>query len=247
MKRIFLLIIAGLMLINFSGCGAVKTEKDIATTEPSLEAEEENGVWEEREKELVEEKENEKTARKTFEDLTADEHKKLNMFLSNFSEAYFDNYSANDYQANRLISFAFTHNSLNNPNKIFYEEMYMGISASDVNTTLDKYLGITIPNNSVGEWTYSDGNYYMDAASGETYAYFSIATDITDNGDGTFEVEFTKFFDNNNVFETSLPQWYTYTIEQAKENCEECGSGVATVREKIYGGKQTYELISYYE
>ena len=169
------------------------------------------------------------------------------MFMSNFSEAYFDNYSVSNYNTAKLISFAYIHNSLNNPDKTFYEGNYMGISSSDVNRTLDKYLGIEIPNESVGEWSYRDGNFYMGAASGESYARFTVVTKLTDNGDGTLTVEFMDFFDNANMFEVSLPKWYTYTLEEAKSNCEPIGTGVATLREKTYNGKKTYELISYYK
>ena len=177
--------------------------------------------------------------------LNGEEVKKLNMFLSNFSEAQFEDYSQDAYSNAQLIRYSFIHNFINNDSKIQWTESSMGISSIDVNNDAQRFFGKVVPLESTGDWNYANGTFYTPAAMGESYAYFSIVTDVRDSGNGIFDVEFSVFFDSNNSYEVALPQWYSYSISQAKYSCMLVGNVTSKLRAKTYNGNNTYELLEY--
>ncbi len=182
-------------------------------------------------------------------DKTSDERYKLNVFMSNFSETLMRSYPTNDTS---LISFAYTHDLINNNDEITYRDNNQGISAARVNETLDKYFGISVPLQSTetvyGEYTfgyeYSDGYFWRPAASGESYSYFSLVTSMIPNSDKTYTVEFETFHAGYDE-DMTTGKYYRMSIEQAMNQCEYSYSGTATIKEKNYNGQNTYELVSY--
>ncbi len=187
-----------------------------------------------------------KTPVEILDQLSAEKRRDLNIFMSNFSEAYFENYSSESYDNAQLINYSFTHNNINKPDEIVWDSSQMGISADLVNKDLDRFFGKSVPRNSVGEWTYADGYFYQPAAMGEFYGIFSIVTKLVDNKDGTFDVEFSVFSDTENFGEVSLSEWYSYTEAQARAKCDFSGTGRAKIKAKTYNGNETYELLEYY-
>lgn len=169
----------------------------------------------------------------------------LNTFLSNFSETYFQNYPVGGIADNyNLISFAFTHNLLNSSDKIIYTAEHMGISGTDVDATLYRFFGKSVPHTSVNEWAYMNDGFYMPGASGEFYAFFSIAKEMYPNNDGTYTVHFDTFSDDSNP-DSYMNSWYSLTHQQALSRYNFCESGTAVVRSKTVNGKSSYELVSY--
>lgn len=180
--------------------------------------------------------------------LNGEKQKKMNTFLSNFSETRLYNYDKNYINQEDMISFAFEHNSINANKNVFMENGQMGISAEKVNSTLDKYMGIKIPLQGAGDWSYNNGFFYTGIADGECCDYFSVATKMINNGDGTYTVNFNTYYAEFESQEVTKSH-YTYTNDTARNDpsCEFVKSGTAIVKDKVYNNKNTWELIRLYE
>ena len=182
-----------------------------------------------------------------FGSMSASEKRKLNIFLSNFSETFVNEYyHGMPYENYELISFAFTHNRINNPSKIFYTGSRMGISAADANATINKYFGRTVPLQTaysqyggINTFIYSNGNFTMGRADGESHSFFAIATSMVDNKNGTYTVEFNEYYD---TYEGVASNRYSMSAYEAGRVCDLTGSGTAVVTKKIYNGVSTYQL-----
>ena len=169
-----------------------------------------------------------------------------NIFFSNFSEAFFWEYSRENKDDDYLISFAFIHNLLNNADEIIWQQDRDGISGKAVNRTLDKYFGVTIPlkstSNADGDpWIYEDNVFWKPASDGESFDYFSIVSDMYDMGDGTLQAKYDVFYAG---YDELTKECYSYTTAEANKKCEFIYSATAVVKPKTYNGKNTYELIS---
>lgn len=177
--------------------------------------------------------------------MSKDEKVELNKFLSNFAEALCD-VSVN-YDADSKISFAFHHAFINEPtDSVVYVGDMMGIKAEMVDAILNRFFGESVPHESTdgGYWTYEDGCFLIPAASGESYAYFAIATGMTDNGDGTYTVEFNEYFDSE-AWEYPVSEWYSLDEETATDEYELVVRHRATVRPKTVNNEETYEMVEF--
>ncbi len=185
-----------------------------------------------------------------IDDMSASEHRSLNIFLSNFAESRFTEYNRkNEPDYYSLIGFAYTHNLINTK-KTFFEGEYMGISEKNANATIEKYFGITVPKKTAvddfsgREWEYSDGNFLSYAASGAAYGYFAVAESMVDNGNGTYSVAFDKF-SAPSPLDAVPSECYDCDVESALHDYDYICSGKAVVKKKTYNGKETYELVKY--
>jgi len=173
----------------------------------------------------------------------------LNIFLSNFSEAYLEYYDHNNVDPAKMISFAFVHDIINNNSAIKWDiggsnGSRMGIAASRVNTTLDRYFGISISHKSIGHWQYDGSTYWTGASSGEGYGFFSVALSLEDRKDGTYTVKFNNYtFGQGN--ETVPKKYYGYSDSDAKSDslCTYRNSGTAIVKPK----GDSWQLLYYNE
>lgn len=180
--------------------------------------------------------------------MSTSERKKINIFLSNFSEVHFwdyDRYGDIDYY--RLINFAYLHNAINT-GKIDYTEEKIGIAGETAAATVKKYLGVNLPLKTTYDgygraWEYTDGWFWTEPEMGGLNAFFSIAHNMVDNGNGTYTVYFEVF--SVDSADTTPSKCYEYTLAKAKLDCCYEYSGTAVVKEKTYNGNKTYELISY--
>ena len=177
--------------------------------------------------------------------MSESERKAINVFFSNFSEAHFGDYSKDSQDNYSLISFAFIHNLLNNYKKTVWQGEKMGISEETVNKTLDRFFGTQVPPETANltqnhGWIYEDGSFWMPAASGESYDYYSIVKDMHEIGNGLFEAEYDVFYAG---YDELSDECYSYTIDEAREKSEYIYSATAIVKPKTYNGKQTYELL----
>ncbi len=183
--------------------------------------------------------------------MSAAEYKELNLFLSNFSEAYYDPNDA--YYTNpdeQKIMFAYLHSLINYNGSIIYENGYYGIYASDVDKILNRFFGTTVPrqtpyNSKV--WKYKNGKFLIPAADGESYGAFSLATGMYPNGDGTYRVTFNVYYDTDVMGGDIITDktLYSLTPQTVYRRCSYEGNGVAIVKPKVYNGKNTYEIVSY--
>ena len=197
--------------------------------------------------------------------MTESEKREINTFISNFSETHCTEIGEGvEYNDFHMISFAYVHNLINKPDqKIIYNDILgkFGIEEKELDSVLKKYFGKTVPHKTTvcvsqyeiegkivtkeDVYEYADGIFWIPAASGESYEYFAIVTDMRNNGDGTYDVMFNEYWDEAHLHEGMQPEWYSYTIEEAATNCVPVDKGTAKVRKKDYNGESTYELISF--
>lgn len=152
-----------------------------------------------------------------YSTLTSEQKKDLNVFLSNFSEAFFKYYDADNINTNDLISFAFIHDKINNSKLIRYKDSNMGISAERVNETLNKYFGKSIVNESTNDWQYDGECYWMGGADGESYDYFSVALNLVDLNNGTYRVDFNTYYAG---YDSMDPKYYWYSESDASNDTD---------------------------
>ncbi len=250
MKILVITVLIAFSVSMLSGCGIVTLLMNRRSEESVQEkARTEDEVSENISEEAPETNMPEKTAEiNLVESMSNAEKKEINIFLSNFSEA---GYGEGNYgsEAEEKISFAYIHNFINNSSLVFRDggAGVYGISAANADQTLVRFFGESVPHatpeNSV-HWQYENGKFFFPAADGDNYATFSVATRMTDNYDGTFTVEFNTYNDKD-PFEWPKSEWYTYTDEYAARTCDFAYSGTAIVKEKVYNGSQTYELVDY--
>ena len=191
------------------------------------------------------------------EALLKDNQRKINVFLSNFAESYFDEYPCNDYS---LLSFGRVHYSLNDWEKVYsnWEEDYEYVKKSDMDRLLKDFFGKTVTpkddyviyydgSNFSDEIVYmDDGYYYYEVGYGEFYDYVAIAKAMVDNGDGTYTVAFDIYAAD--VEEGLDDSDYSYTAEKAARSSklDRCKTGTAVVKEHTRStGKESYQLIEY--
>lgn len=166
-----------------------------------------------------------------FNTLSQSDKKALNTFLSNFSEAGMKRYNSNYPDPDALLWFAYIHNEINNAGSTTYSGGKMGLSASQVDSTISKYFGISLPKKSSAKWQYDGSYYWTDGASGEGHAYFSIAKNLYDNGDGTYTADFNTYMLGYGDEEVRS-SYYAYNISQAESDsfCSRTDAGTATMK-----------------
>lgn len=189
--------------------------------------------------------------------LSAKEIELLNLFLSNFSEAYVENIDNTD--VNAMINFVFLNTKINYSENLIdldeaaqfqgYDHHYFEYMTEEyVHSRIKRFFGVEItPASTDWDIYYADGRYYIPDADGETYDHFSKVTDATVNADGTITVEYDVY-----VYD---PEWGYDSPDNAvykgigSENitsiCEYRYSGTA-VLDPVYLGEDyaNYHLIS---
>lgn len=184
----------------------------------------------------------------TYSTLSYDQRRKLNTFMSNFSEAFVDDYDKYNFDGFDAVNFAFIHNLINNSSNILWSGSQMGISFSAVNSTLGKYMGTSVDRNDYSKyeygynyvWHYSDGMFWTGAASGESYDYYTIVNGMFDNGDGTYKITFNVYYAG---YDELTAEYYSYTDSEARNSSVYQYSGWAIIKPKLYNGSDTWELI----
>ena len=180
--------------------------------------------------------------------------KRINVFLSNFTETFFDTYPCTKYE---MVSFAYSHARINNDGKVHYGSWEYYISETDVNNILNKYFGVTYPQNGAEDvLSYStqygtqtiryDGDYYyFPAADGGGHSYVSIAKEMVRNSDGSYTVKYDAY-SLVDFWEDDTNNYYGYSAEQARNSIklEYMYSGTARVKDYTRtNGVQSYQLI----
>lgn len=108
-------------------------------------------------------------------------------------------------------------------------------------------MGISIDRRDYGKyeygyrkWKYRNGVFWTDAASGESYDYYTIVNELIDNGDETYKVTFNVYYAG---YEALGSECYSYNDTYARNLSTYEYSGQAIIAPKIYDGKNTWELI----
>lgn len=129
-----------------------------------------------------------------------DMYRKLNIFLSNFSESHFGNFSIEAPDYSMLARFAFTYAWINNQSLIedcdisLMETLGVNsrISEANINKVMNRFFGDSI--SAVGITNACMGGYYYDIVTNGVYGYgFTLADSVTDLGENRFEVQFHTY------------------------------------------------------
>lgn len=175
--------------------------------------------------------------------LSDEEHRKINIFFSNFSEAYFPNYDSKKDGFGSLVDFAYIHNKINNPKYIGIEGSEMYIDKGHVEKTIDKFFGRKITHQSIGDYNYRSGRYYTWAADGESYDLFSQVDRLQDNKDGTYFAEISIYLAD----EIEKTYYQPKKVWENTHSYNYIGRAEATIKPATVDGKATYQLLTYKE
>nr|WP_288827911.1 tetratricopeptide repeat protein [uncultured Clostridium sp.] len=200
-------------------------------------------------------------AHNIIETFTDEKYKKLSIFLSNFSEVWFDNFDISNYTDEQLIEFAIRHTCWNNYNAIINvtdsENYYAKISGDTISDVIDKYFGISVIHKSVGyidnpnHWNYGqylylfkDGYYYFTLADGEILPWSEII-EFYDNSDGTFTAVTREWGSHDIAAQYERRKYWEQLIhpDDVWEGAVAGGSHTAVIAPYYYEGKDTYKLL----
>lgn len=169
---------------------------------------------------------------------TSEEQRRVNLFLSNFSEQpCFSSYNSSTTD-DELIDFAYLYNKINAHERIEYKRLETQrvdscrISQQYVDNTLNYFFGRTVSHPQTNQMNrdgydagrygylgYSDGYYYWIAADGESYNRMTVADKMYREGDGSYIVDFTVYsIDLETYFAGAFNSLYALTSQQAKSD-----------------------------
>ena len=185
---------------------------------------------------------------------TADKRMLVNIFLSNFSEQNFEKYPAVDFY---LIKYAIAHCQINIANNLFKQGNLTKISKANVDNLLNLYFGKTVQAQE-GTTYFDDNNQESISFSGGAFGYvlneapdsnyFSVATYMADNGDGTYTVKFNTYHLDDSKYGYSIYPYYGLSDAEARTRSElnfaYSGSAVVKASKKA-DGSAFYQLVSY--
>lgn len=126
--------------------------------------------------------------------LSINEWTDLNLFLSNFAEAYLNSFSEETTEG-ELINFAFIHNKINYASRVtgktFNGNSYEAIEEKYIASTINRFFNKDIGDlKDMGAYQFANEYCYIPASDGGYYGYFAQATEIYDIGDNLLGVTF---------------------------------------------------------
>lgn len=200
--------------------------------------------------------------------LSRDEQYRINIFLSNFSEVWFNEYwddwseyekfATSHASEGELIFFIALHCWANDEKGKLaqrWNETGVYMTLDEVNAETMRFFGRTITLNGAKNSGYRvDGEriYIFDRAGvGETYDHLTVADTMWKKKDGTYLVNFS-IYQANDKYDTGPgligdKSVYYLSSGEAKNDpgVVYYMSGTAEVRPHVKNGKDTYQLISY--
>ncbi|MCR5337645.1 MAG: hypothetical protein K6E75_03720 [Lachnospiraceae bacterium] len=162
--------------------------------------------------------------------------RKMNIFLSNFSEAGLNAYDKDNRDLKDILGWAHIWTKINKWDNIEYEEVSgegtcEKISFENINKMLDKYLGFTISDDEAAQLNLpddnnrffcKDGNLYSPAADGEAYTRLSIISGVEDLGENKLKLYFTIYAQDLDVYMEwkEKDEYYGLSADEASVNKE---------------------------
>lgn len=205
-----------------------------------------------------------------FHTLTDQEKRALNIFLSNFSEAFFEYYNAYEERTSSnsqaLLSFAVMHYYLNLADQIEGVKKegnnYSGIRLEKIATKLNRYFYnlnctpgfIDLNANARKDFWFSDGKYLlMEPADGATIARFSQVESLLEEEDGTLRAEIDIYtFESrpgDDLRHGDVPNWVydprTKWSGSNKADATKVDTATAALIRYEHLGKPSYQLVEY--
>lgn len=173
--------------------------------------------------------------------------KKMNIFISNFTEAGMYAYDKDHYDINTLYPWVHIWMKINKGRELEYvtrpgeeyDSTYEVIGLEKFNRITGKYLGITITEEEAAsaklDWGlsfYEDGIFYAPAADGESYTGLSIVSKVEKLSDGRLKLYYNNYYQDIDAYLEGKDKNYSMTEEEASKNSdyEKSNSGYAIVR-----------------
>lgn len=176
--------------------------------------------------------------------------KKMNIFLSYFSEAYMYRFDQDDYDMYDMFRWVEIWCRINKRRSIEYGhrpgdesgDMYEKISLENINYVTDKYFGYTYSNEEASrmhagheetdQLFYEDGYLYSPAGDGESYTYLSVVSGAEDLGNNKLKLYYNVFSQDIEAYLDGRKKDYSLTYEEATANpeYEKMDAGYAVVR-----------------
>lgn len=169
----------------------------------------------------------------------------LNMFLSSFSEVRFavdEPFSGSETQ---MIDFAFLHNLAANSEAVQYDNNTMSIPEATITATVQEYFNKEVTPQSTPQFTLNDGRYESPAATGESYDFCTVADELYENADGTYDVHFVVFGTPYDTSEEAMSEYYIYFIDDARSDASLTEEYTGTAKLGRRSDEGGYYLISY--
>lgn len=180
--------------------------------------------------------------------LDAEQQYRLNRFISYFSEQSFATYNADETgNTDALLNFANSYLRINEPDVLVPAQdgtSRIMLHADDIERILCRFFGRTIE--------YTEDIYYFPIGDEDMQTVFSTVEALSDNGDGTYRIEFMNWalYSEDYHYDTVPDECYSLTFSTVY-GCEYgsdisyLGPGTAVIRENTDGDNTTYQLISY--
>ena len=203
---------------------------------------------------------------------TRDDWKRINTFLSNFSETYFLEYDlllstdADRREAYRdeyeRVMYGYLHLKINDPSKVKTAGSYYYVTAVDMDKCLTRFFGDTVSASDksrtyAGQYEdftetveYRSNAWYFPAADGEAYSQLTVVNNVYLNARGNYSVEFNVYELIPEIyFDTGLnSSYYSMTSAEAASDArlEYRYSGTAEVKDYQSGTYRSYQLVDYF-
>ena len=194
--------------------------------------------------------------------IDADTQYNANVFISNFAEQPQLESIASSSELVDLLDFVHMHTYFNDYNGFSYEEMFSGMTLDYVNKKLKRFFDISIDekqleklpapeyDSSGNYWGpyYANGKVYYVSADGLMKSTLAVVNTITDNGDGTLTMNFTKW-EHDYLSDESFFRESDYYLSGADakndSSLKYVSDGTAIVKPYKDGSKDSYQLIEY--
>ena len=194
-----------------------------------------------------------------LDDFSREDWKRLNTFLSNFSEVGFLSYDAQDQTGIYdlpMSLFAFLHYKINDPSKLEYESdyNYMKLSTSTMDDCCKRFFGRTVAHATLSaDNAYSvkfhNNAFYYPNGDGESYNYLTVANFMEKLPNGNYNVRFFVYaLDLDEYMDRGISaSYYSMTASEAMYNSQLMFyyAGIAEIRDYSKNGYQSYQLVSY--
>ncbi|MCR5196972.1 MAG: hypothetical protein K6D38_11665 [Pseudobutyrivibrio sp.] len=186
----------------------------------------------------------------------ASTRKKMNVFLSNFSEAGLTEYDKDNRDLHAILWWAHTWSNINKNEFLEYHQLKdkkyeffeTRISLDNLNFITDKYLGFTFKdedlkgvkteNGELRSFFYEDGYLYLPGGDGEAYTGFSLISKVEDLGDDRLKLYYNSYSLDLDAYLSGKEIDYSLTQEEASKDSDyeknEAGYAVVRVEDSTY-------------
>ena len=193
--------------------------------------------------------------------MSPDQQYEANIFLSNFAEQFFGDYSEfEESAATKAVHFAHIWSKLNDHDSIRYKQQngssYEVLTLEQIRAVIDRYFYLPVSDSALEKGLlypehsfYQNGEFWFEAADGESYNRFAVADRLTLLSDETYEISFTVYeVDLMEYFDQGVSSDYYHLTSQeaAGAGFTRIASGTALALPHSYRDRATYQLLEYH-